>query len=213
MNTIEQIIKAKFRATDAQVQSLAGVVSDGATATGIYLGVVVAHTQDALGRKKRITPRVAEATIDEVHKRLYPCVLAGVGPEGTATEERNRRATFARTAVSDLRYFVKAGGDVRTLDPAEVKKSKLRAEGRTVPTGTRSERGIAASLARFERIVQRIAKTSPDDARHQIEEAQAKLEAMLEALEQPRARKPAVRVTSTKGLRRTRHEPSRPTAH
>lgn len=220
MTTIEQIIKAKFLATDAQVQALAGIVATGVTATGIYLGVLVAHTQAALADKKRVTPRIAEACIDEVHKRLYPCVLAGAGPSDMPADERNRASNYARSAASDLRYFAKAGGDVRALDPATVKKAALRAEGADVPTGTRIERGIAASLARFERIVQRLAKTSADAARKQIEDAQAKLEAMLEALDKPqestrhRPRKAAVRVTSTKGLRRTRHAPpAQPTAH
>jgi hypothetical protein len=216
MNTIEQIVKAKFLATDAQVQALAVVVSNGVTATGIYLGVVLAHVQAALAERKRVTPRVAEACIDEVHKRLYPHVLAGVGPAEMPTDERNIKANYARSAASDLRYFAKAGGDVRTLDPATVKKAALRAEGADVPTGTRVERGIAASLARFERIVQRLAKTSADAARKQIEDAQAKLEALLATLDKPtrhRPRKAAVRVTSTKGLRRTRHTTEQPTAH
>lgn len=216
MNTIEQIVKAKFLATEAQVQSLASVVAQGATATGVYLGVVVAHTQDMLTSRKRVTPRVTEQVIDEVHKRLYPCALAGVGPADLATDERNRLATFARTAVSDLRFFARGGGDVRALDPATVKKSALRPS--TVPAGTRTERGIAASLGRFERIVQRLAKTSPDDARRQIEDAQAKLEALLEALDKPakgahrRPRKQAVRVVSAR-LSRTRHDTERPAAH
>jgi hypothetical protein len=216
MNTIEQIVKAKFLATEAQVQSLAAVVAQGSTATGIYLGVVVAHTQELLADKKRVTPKVAESVIDEVHKRFYPCALAGVGPADLAADERNRLATFARSAVSDLRFYAREGGDVRTLNPATVKKGELRPS--TVPAGTRIERGIATSIGRFERIVQRLAKTSPDEARKQIEEAQAKLEALLASLDKPakgahrRPRKSAVRVVSTR-LQRTRHEGERPAAH
>ena len=218
METIEAIVKAKFLATEAQVQSLAAVVAKGATATGIYLGVVVAHVQDLLTERKRVTPKVTEQVIDEVHTRFYPCALAGVGPADLAADERNRLATFARSAVSDLRFFARGGGDVRTLDPATVKKGALRPPNANVPAGTtRVERAISRGLATFERGVLRMAKASPDAARRQIEEAQAKLEAMLEALnEQPakRARpsKKAARVVSTR-LQRTRHEGERPSSH
>lgn len=220
MNTIDAIIKAKFLATEAQVQNLAGIVSQGQTATSIYLGIVVAHTQAELEGKRRVTPRVQEAAVDIVHKRFYPCALAGVGPPDMPQDERNRRAIFARTAVSDLRFYIKHGGDVRTLEPLEVKKSRLRsAVADNVPEGTtRAERTVSKALGTFERTVLRIAKADPAVARRQIEDAQAKLEAMLEALNDvrehgKRPRKPAVRVTSTKGLRRTRHAPDQPTAH
>lgn len=183
MTTIESIIKAKFLASDAQVEALANVVAEGQTATGTYLSVLIAHVKAKMRSRRKPTARAQEAAIDTVHERLYPRVLAGVGPADLDTAERNRRATFARSAASDLRHFARAGGNIAALNPAEASKTKLRAEGRSVPTGTRSERTLARSLDTFERTVQRMAKTSPDDARRQIEDAQARLEALLEALE------------------------------
>lgn len=181
MSILETIIKAKFLADEKQVEALAGIVGEGINASGTYLSVVLAHTQESVGRKRK-SKETHLAAIDEIHERFYPSVLRGVGPPAVESAERNRRATFARSAASDLRYFVKQGGDLRSLDAATVSKAKLRAEGKTVPTGTRTERTLTKASAQWERAIRRLAKRDAEAARKEVINQQSHLEALLEEL-------------------------------
>jgi hypothetical protein len=196
-NILEAIVAAKFLATESQVEQLAGLVAVGQRAGGTYLGVLVAHVQEAFsdrGRKPSVDATLA--VLDSTHEHLYAHVLKGIGNEEMPAPERNRRATFARTAASDLRYFVQKGGDVRKLDPAEVSKAQLRKIGRAVPTGTRAERSFVRSFDALVRATRRIARTQPDEAVERARQAIADLEALVEELEAgeqpaPRRRKRA----------------------
>lgn len=182
MSTIlETILKAKFLADEKQVEALAGIVGEGINASGTYLSVVLAHAQEAVGNKRK-SRDTHLAAVDEIHERFYPAVCRGVGPPEMETDERNRRATFARTAASDLRFFIKQGGDLRALDAATVSKAKLRAEGKEVPTGTRTERSLTKAAQTWERAVRRLAKKDAEAARKEIIDQQAHLEALLEEL-------------------------------
>lgn len=213
---LEAIVAAKFVASDAQVEQLAGIVATGQQANGTYLGVLVAHCQAELPKRKRATKRVQSAVIDAVHERLYVHVMKGVGDEALEMPERNRRATFARTAASTLRYFVAKGGSIRELDPADITKAKLRGEVTTVPAGTRTERAVQKSGDSFVRAVERLAKRLPDAARARVEAMQEQLEALLDRIakvahkaERPKAhakRQPSARVVSTR-LQRERARP------
>lgn len=214
MNILESIIKAKFLADEKQVESLAGIVGEGINASGTYLSVLVAHTIEAVGSKRKSRDTHLGA-VDEIHNRFYPAVCRGVGPPEMETPERNRRATFARSAASDLRYFIKQGGDVRTLDPATVAKNKLRAEGKEVPTGTRTERSLTKAAATWERAVRRLAKKDAEAARKEIIDQQAHLEALLEEISggaPAKRRKVRERPTAkaSKGRRQARHVENRP---
>lgn len=181
---LEAIVAANYVATDAQVEQLAGLVVTGQRAGGTYLGVLVAHVQQAFsGRGRKPSNEAALAVVDSTHEHLYAHVLKGVGDETMPQPERNRRSTFARTAASDLRYFVQKGGDVRKLDPAAISKAQLRKVGRSVPTGTRAERSFSKSFEVLVRSAQRIARTQPDEAVERARQAIADLEALVEQIE------------------------------
>jgi hypothetical protein len=205
MNTLEAIAKVEFVATDAQVEQLAGIAADGRQAGGTYLKVLVAHVRAALTGKRKPSRSAQRAAVDETHKRLYEHVMRGVGPTDLEQAERNRRATFARTAASTLRHYAKRG-DLRTLEPAEVTKAKLR--GRTrVPAGTRSERVMTRTADTFVRLVQRVAKADPAAARKRIAAMQSQLTKLLFAIGDKKP--PAKVVEKSKGAMRKAKAPVR----
>lgn len=170
MGIVETLVKSNFAATEAQVEALARDVTHGQTADGTYLKVLVVACQGEMsttGRKP--SPTRQKVVINKVHVRFYAAVMKGVG--GEDNKERTRRATFARTAASTLRTFVTNGGDVRSLDVADVTKTKLRLEGVEVPAGTRVERSFQRSADALLRAAKRIVKMDP-----------ARIEAAIEAL-------------------------------
>jgi hypothetical protein len=134
-------------------------------------------------KKRKPNHKVQCEAVDEIHNRLYPHVLAGVGPDDLEVNERNRRATFARTAASTLRHFAKRGRKpVTALEVAEVSKTKLRALSGSVPAGTRTERVLDRSADAFVRNAMRIAKGDPVAARKRITAMQAQLTKILAQL-------------------------------
>jgi hypothetical protein len=137
MNIIERIVAHNYVATDADVQQLAQQVVTGRTADATYLKVLVVATQSAKAKRNQSQLGHFELTAD----RLYQLVLAGVSAPDMPKTEINRRATFARTSASALRRWLKAGGDVKSLDPLTVTKRSL-APPRPVRTGDRFERSI-----------------------------------------------------------------------
>lgn len=170
LNTIE---KAGYKVTTEQVETLANHVAHGRRADGCYLRIMVVAMQTVLGAKKR-SKAGQLSTLATVHDEFYPAVLRGVGPSNLETHERNRRATFARTAKSTLRTFIKGGGDVRTLEAATVTKAALRdAFAPQVPAGTRLQRIFRASQERLLRALKRMP----------LSEARHALNGVLEALQ------------------------------
>lgn len=220
MNTIlEAILKADFLATEQQVQNLASVVVEGHSAGGTYCKVLVAHCLAEVAGKRKPDKAAQVAIVDAVHMKLYAFVLLGVGPQEMDAEERNRRATFARTAASDLRAFVRRGGQLRDLDPFTVTKHSLRSHGVRVPRGTRTraQRSFERSVAAISRAAVRIAKTDARDARKRLETARAAIDKLLAQLgkqaktaHRSRPASPA-RVTSARGL--VRQPVAQPTTH
>lgn len=209
MNTLEAIAKAEFVATDAQVEQLAGIAAEGRQAGGTYLNVLVAHVRAALPGKRKSSPAAQRAAVDEIHKRLYEHVMRGVGPGDLPQAERNRRATFARTAASTLRHYAKRN-DLRALVPGEVTKAKLRGRVR-VPAGTRTERVMTRTADAFVRMVRRVAKADPVAARKRITALQSQLTKLLFAIgdkKQP-VKADKVDVTKTKGAVRKTKVPAR----
>lgn len=186
---LEALADSKFLATDAQVESLASLAAEGQQASGTYLSVLTAHVIKALAKVKRATKAAQLATVDKVQEHLYPHILKGVAPANVEQDERNRLAIFARTAASDLRHFVRMGGDARKLDPAEVRKHVLRSEGKEVPTGTRAERAFSRAQLAIASSAKRIARTDPEEALARLRAAMGKLEEVIDEIEH--AEKPA----------------------
>ena len=196
---IEAIIKAKFLATEEQVETLAGIVAQGQAAEGTYLSVLVACSQAELAGKRKPSKDTQLAAINTVHERFYPAALRGVGPEDMTDEVRNAKGVRFRTSASDLRHYVKMGGDLRALDAAAVTKAQLRAEGKTVPTGTRAERSLTKAHDALFRGLQRLARRDVSTARERILEMQGELEKLLESIGRPAA------VTRKHGRRTAEH--------
>jgi hypothetical protein len=193
MKTIIEIIAShNFVATGEQVERLANAVVAGHQADGTYLRVILAHMQAKLGKPRRgrrsaAEGESAEAVLDTIHETLYPHICKGVGNGDIDTTERNRRATFARSAASTVRYFIREGGDVRTVDVTTVTKAGLRAavqpaEAEAPEGETRVQRGFRKATQALVRSAQRLlARGDPDEAREQIEQTLEVLEGLLAA--------------------------------
>jgi hypothetical protein len=183
MNTLEAIAQAEFVATDEQVTQLARIAAEGRQAGGTFLKVLFAHVKSVLVKKRKPSRKTQVEAVDEINARLYEHVLKGVGPDELEVNERNRRATFARTAASTLRHFAKRGRKpVTALSVEEVTKTKLRALSGAVPAGTRTERVLNRSADSFMRMAQRMAKADPASARKRIAALQAQLAKVLAQL-------------------------------
>jgi crotonobetainyl-CoA:carnitine CoA-transferase CaiB-like acyl-CoA transferase len=140
------------------------------------------------GKAEHIDASAAEVVLDKIHDKLYPSVLRGVGPEELDIKERNRRATFARSAASTVRYFIRQGGDVRTVDIPTISKSGLRKlvepEAAEPESETRMERSLRKSQEAFIKSAQRmLARGDPDMAIERIEASIEALQAMLDELD------------------------------
>lgn len=187
---VAAIVKANYAATGEQVEQLAHTAASGLKAGEVYLRVVLAHMQSKLGRPRRGKQAPQEPVLDVVHKELYPSVLAGVGPEEISQDERNSLATFARTMASTVRFFIRHGGDVRSVDINTVTKNGLRkavAPERAKPTGTRAERAFARFTEGVVKSVAAMARGDPNGARERLEGFMEELEGLLAELPEAEA--------------------------
>lgn len=182
-NIVEAISELRFVANEAQVEALAATVASGSSANGTYLRVLVAHAQRDIAALRKVTKQAVLAVVAGVHERLYLSVLKGVGDESVPMPERQRRATFARTATSALRKFVLRGGDARKLELDTVTKAGLRDYGRRVPTGTRVQRSLQRSAAAVIRAAVRIGRSDPVEARKRLEAVRADIDKALSAID------------------------------
>lgn len=198
---IEAIIAANFMADAAQVERLAGQVVEGQSADGTYFKVLLAHIQAKVGKPTRRMRRsgaeveAMEHVLEGIHADLYAAVLKGVGPDDLPMDERNRRATFARTAASTVRYFIRGGGDIRAVDVATATKGGLRKavqpETPAPADETRVEKGFRLATDAVVKAAQRLlARGDPDVARERIEAAMDALEAVLAELPEEQAAQP-----------------------
>lgn len=211
-------MKNPYALTEAQVEALAAERTAGLAVTeafdGTYLKVLVNAAQAKFGvkRGKRLATKTQVDALKALAAPFYAAVLRGVitreielTPDLAAAEvsvrtrERNRRATFARTAKSTLVAWVKEGGDVRSLDIEAVTKSELRAS----VAAARSQGGTPAAN-RVERaqhaILKAVAKDAPAVARERLESVIIALQEAVEELPETdgrheSARIPAVRPT------------------
>lgn len=213
-NIIDAITSAHFIADAAMVERLAATVVEGASADATYLRVLLAHMQARLGRpvRRRTASADMEAAghvLETVHGELYPAVLRGVGPEDLPITERNRRATFARSAASTVRYYVREGGDIRQLDVATVTKAGLRKlvqsqqEGEAAPTDeTRPQKSFRKATDVLVKAAQYLlARGDPEDAQQRIEAAIQTLEELLDKWLAPAHEQPDVGATTTTIIR------------
>jgi hypothetical protein len=129
-----------YVATSADIAAIARAYSEALDAStnvrGHYFRALVATTQSELGAKPRQRSSEPEATLDAdgisaqlsaletVHERFYATVLETVS--GNA-EERNRRSGFARSAVSTVRAYVRAGFDITLVAAARITKAAMAA--------------------------------------------------------------------------------------
>lgn len=106
-----------------------------------YLKILIATTQNALAGKPRVHAGKASKlkpddivaqlkALADVNDRFYPTVsrvvIASL-PAGTKDKglEVNRRTNFARTALSAVRSFIKAGNDITAVGLKTVTKASL----------------------------------------------------------------------------------------
>lgn len=183
MDIITRIASHNYAATDADVQALAQQVVAGRTADSTYLKVLVVATQTGkLKRTQRILTHF-ESTAD----RLYQLVREAISAPDMPKTEVNRRSTFARTSASSFRKWLKAGGDIKTLDPLTVTKRSL-APPRPKLAGDRLTRSIQAHSDALIASIQKMGARAPDKAQAVINELIETLQEQLEPEEEAPAR-------------------------
>lgn len=193
-------MKSTYVMTEAQVEALAAERTQSLTVVegfdSTYLRVLITAVQAKLGPKrgKRPDTNAQLDALESIAVPFYGAVLRGVITSDIAldasldpaeatkrTRERNRRATFARTAKSTLVSWVTEGGDLRALSVATVTKSELRA----AVTAAKAEHGTPAA-SRIERaqnaILSAVAKETPEVARERLESVIAALQEALDEL-------------------------------
>lgn len=141
-----------------------------------YLRALIATTQDKLGLSPRVRqqghpPKMAPEeqakqlqALEEVHTEFYAAVLEGIEETPLSEEEKpttgrvtanaikTRRATFARTAMSAVRTWVRAGRSLAAIAASKVTKAAL-----TIHTGTKRRRAVSPK-----RLVSRVERQSKD---------------------------------------------------
>jgi hypothetical protein len=201
MNTSNTVVKAieeaNYRPTAAQVEQLAFTVTIGMSSRGTYLRILAAFVQTSVTGK-----RGQMGALQKAHAEFYPAVLRGVGGNTLDPKERERRGTFARTSLSTLRGFIRAGGDVRALDLSTLTKGSLRKAAAPAEAKDRAERSMSRSNATLLRAARRLARRDPARARELITRA---IEALREVIPAKNA-KPAATVQRIR--RATSHAPA-----
>jgi hypothetical protein len=201
---LAKLVKGHWVATEHDVEVLAHeryanavLVSN---SDGTYLKVVLVAAQAKLGRPRgRGVKPNAEAqltVLSAVHEVFYPAVLRGVTTPDIAIEagldpkeqqrrslDRNSRSAFARSAVSTLTAFVRAGGDLRTVDPATVTKAALRAATAPPEPSEKVARQIQRSSKALLRAIGRRARDNPEAARAEVEALMQEFQRVLDSLD------------------------------
>lgn len=205
MRTLEA---RSFVATPADVEALARQLIAGSQVPATYLRALIATTQSELGVEPRQrsgkigkidadTIQLHLTTLESVHDRFYTIVLRVAQETYRGARERNAATNFARTALSTLRSWIKAGHDVRDLAAARASKGSLR---RAVPRSRAGParrpkalmRRVETMTARLDAVVAEIPEANRGDVRPAIEAAIQKLASYLMAWGGPAVREPVV---------------------
>jgi hypothetical protein len=178
MDTQAHLEKNQYVATAADIENLTKeqltAVSTQVRGRTTYLRALIATTQDKLGvalrqrmqgQPTKLTPEgiTAQLTaLEEVHGGFYEAVLKAIDDtpladdekpktgRGSANAIKTRRATFARTAKSTVRSWIKAGHDIAAIAASKVTKAAI-----TLKTGQRRRRAVSPK-----RLVSRVEKQS-----------------------------------------------------
>lgn len=225
-----KILKAHYVANEHDVELLAAAHLATSEATkrtdGQYLRILVQALKSQFnGVKGKRAPTRPEldnhsAFLADTHTKLYAAVLRGVTTDEVADDEalgveerraratiRNNRAGFARSSASTLQMFIRAGGDVRTLDVETVTKTALRTWTKAnTPDATPRQHFIMSALTRMEREAKTLLAEDPDEGRATVEECMRRLQVLLDDLSRPAE---PVRHTATDVLARSQVVPGR----
>lgn len=184
-----------YVATPAQIGELTTNILN-ATATAdsgfsTYLRALVATTQKELGAPQRLHRTKEQAMTEEstdaqlaaleaVHTRFYEAVVAAASATVPRGVELNGRTNFARSSVSTVRTWLKAGHDITSIVPGKLTKSMLYVEAQPRALSarrlvTRVERTSKALVT----AVLALAETDPETAAQELELVLAQLQAQL----------------------------------
>jgi hypothetical protein len=201
MDIIDAIQKQNYAATEIEVEQLAVLHADASTSAArgdsTYLKILVASCQAALGKgRRKSAPNAHSQVLQEINERLYPAVLRGVttsdivqDPSLSADDNRGRRiemlrrATFARSAKSTLDAYIKAMGDIRSLDVAVVTKTFLRKYINEQKGESPVQTMVTAARDKVIRECRRLAEKEPDAAMELLEAVIAACQETLDDLE------------------------------
>lgn len=185
-----------YVATPEDVAAIAREVlnaqKQGSEGRATYLRALVATTQAELGLNPRLRSgeigKVKDeerdrqlAALETVHERFYAIVVRVAkdkieGPD-RGGRELNRRTTFARTSLSAIRRWVRAGNDITSLVAGRVTKRVLatpsRRKGVSVKVLGNQTRRYGDSL---ERTLATLAQADADAAREQWLRLKARME-------------------------------------
>lgn len=203
----DKIEKAHYVASEHDVELLSAshlACTDAAKrADGYYLRILIASLQakfDGNKHRKRAGKADLEAhaaLLTETHQRYYPWVLKGVTTEDVKDDptlhdnerrmralQRNARSGFARSTASTVLSYIRAGGDVRSLDVATVTKSSLRTWTRAATSDGANPRvdRIVASMTRLERDARNLMVEDADEARVTVQDCMERLQRILDEL-------------------------------
>lgn len=160
------IIDKGYRVTVEQVEHMAREVGKGVLAGQTYLRCLIVAANDSKKRGVR--------AVNDAHETFYPAVLRGVGDDP-------RAATFARTAASTLRDYVRRGGKLADIDVGTATKGTLRKWGQAPEAANRTERSAARATDALLRAVKRMARRDVAMAKRLINEAVEALKSAVPA--------------------------------
>ena len=169
----------------ADITKLAAVILQGRTAEdngkATYLRSLLAATQIELtgkavqrasrGRQARPDTDEAVTALEKINTEFYQAVLAAV-PADLATEERNAKTSFARSAASTLRRAVRLGWN--PLTPlGDVTKYNVQkwSDAHDIPKPLSSKKAEKRVMRLIERIGATIAGLAKEDAARILQEA------------------------------------------
>lgn len=162
-------------------------------ADGSYLRILVAAVQERFTNRSRARKQAVGQFLATTHTALYPAILRGITTPEVAddaklndderrqrADARNGRAGFARSSASTLQMYIRAGGNVVTLDINTVSKTALRkwtveARGERAPSVV-----VLAALKRVERDATQLLAQDPDEGRLAVAACIERLQAMLD---------------------------------